>query len=388
MTTEAPPDDGPVLAASDSPTSSRDRRDRFIVHVDMDSFYASAEARRDPGLKDQPVIIGADPNQGKGRGVVLTCNYEARRFGVKSGMPISEAWRLCPQAVYLPPDFGYYDRLSTDFMQIIRNSVDRVEQVSIDEAFVDLTGVTITLQDALRWVSALKAELWMKTGLTCSVGLAENKSAAKIATDMQKPDGITVIPPGLTTQRLAPLPIAVIPGVGAKTEGVLRDRGVTKVGDLQRLGPDAAKRMLGRSGIWIWEVANGVEREEVREHAPKSLSTEMTFQQDAESWESVESAIVELSAELAKRAANSRTTFRRVGVKIRFRGFETHTRETRLPAQSDSGELIRQEALSLVANFRKRKEPVRLVGVRVSELGEVGAVQTSMNLWVEKKGGG
>jgi DNA polymerase IV (DinB-like DNA polymerase) len=350
----------------------------------MDSFYASAEVRRNPELKEKPVVIGADPKEGKGRGVVLTCNYHARKFGVRSAMPISEAWRLCPQAVYLPPDFSYYDEVSEEVMGIIRGKVEAFEQVSIDEAFVDLSGVTGSLDEAVGWVGALKTELWMKAGLTCSVGVAENKSAAKIATDLQKPDGVTVIPPGATRARLAPLPITVIPGVGAKTEAVLAGKGVATVGDLAGMKLDAVRRLLGRSGIWLWEVANGIERDEVKEHAVKSLSTERTFYEDAEGWDAVERVVDELAVELASRARGAGITFRRVGIKVRFRGFETHTREARLAAHSSSETLIRQEALSLLRAFRNRKEPVRLVGVRVSELGRELAAQSEITAWMEK----
>ena len=381
----AVPSQEPIPFAADSGPSARPVR--LIAHVDMDSFYASAEVRRNPPLKDKPVVIGANPKEGKGRGVVLTCNYHARKFGVRSAMPISEAWRLCPQAVYLPPDFAYYEEVSNEVMQLIRGKVEGFEQVSIDEAFVDLTGVAGSVDEAAGWVTALKTELWVKTGLTCSVGLAENKSAAKIATDLHKPDGITVIPPGLTKETLAPLAITVIPGVGAKTESVLKEKGVTKVGDLQRLELDAVKRLLGRSGVWLWDVANGLEREEVREHAMKSLSTERTFYEDAEGWDEVERVAEGLASELAKRTREARVTFRRVGVKIRFRGFETHTKEVKLPAHSNSEELLRQEALSLLRGFRNRNEPVRLVGLRVSELGLEMAVQTDMTAWMKEGSG-
>ena len=356
---------------------------RLIAHIDMDSFYASAEIRRKPALKDKPVIIGADPQEGKGHGVVLTCNYTARRYGVRSAMPISEAWGLCPMAIYLNPDFEYYDKVSTEVMEMIKGRVDSFEQVSIDEAFVDLSKTAGSLEKALMWVANLKTELWTKTSMTCSVGLAETKSAAKIATDLQKPDGVTVIPPGQTKTWLAPLPISVIPGVGAKTEQVLKGKGITKVGDLQQLQKDEVKRLLGRSGVWIWEVANGLEREQVKEHAIKSLSTERTFYGD-KSWEEVEASLDELAGELASRVVADKLTFRRVGVKIRFRGFETHTKEAKLPAHSTSVTLLKQEALALLRSFNQRKEPVRLVGIKVSELGRAMSAQSEMTSWMEK----
>jgi len=357
---------------------------RTIFHVDMDSFYASAEIRRNPALKDKPVIIGADPKEGKGHGVVLTCNYTARRFGVRSAMPISEAWRLCPTAEYLTPDFGYYDQVSAEVMEIIKVRADSFEQVSIDEAFVDLSKTTGSLEKALVWVANLKTELWTRTNMTCSVGLAETKSAAKIATDLQKPDGVTVIPPGQTKRWLAPLQISVIPGVGTKTEQVLKGKGIATIGDLQQHQKDEAKRLLGRSGVWIWEVANGLEREQVKEHTMKSLSTERTFYED-KPWEEVEAVLDELSAELGSRVNADGLTFRRVGVKIRFRGFETRTKEAKLPANTTSVTLLKQEASTLLRSFNQRGEPVRLVGVRVSELGRELSAQSEMTSWMEKK---
>ncbi|MDA4137379.1 MAG: DNA polymerase IV [Thaumarchaeota archaeon] len=358
---------------------------RIIAHIDMDSFYASAEARRNPALKDKPVVIGAEPKEGKGRGVVISCNYAARKFGLRSAMPISEAWRLCPDAVYLHPDFEYYESLSSEVMKIIKSKVRVFEQVSIDEAFVDLAGVASTFEDAGSWMIQLKAELKSMTGLTCSIGLAETKSAAKIATDLHKPDGITVIGPGQIRQSLAVLPISVIPGVGMKTELTLKDLGVAKVGDLQTLDPAVLKRRLGTSGLWLWEVANGIENYPVREHELKSLSTERTFEEDTEDWGKVDELVSGLASELASRASLAHVIFRKVGIKIRFRGFETHTRETRLATFSSDGKVIAKEASSMLHEFQDKKRPVRLVGLKVSELRTETADQTSITAWLEKK---
>jgi len=361
---------------------------RIIAHIDMDSYYASAEARRNPSLQDKPVVIGAEPKEGKGRGVVISCNYAARKFGLRSAMPISEAWRLCPSAVYLPPDFEYYESLSNDVMKVIKGKVKIFEQVSIDEAFVDLAGVADSFEEARGWVVALKDDLKNQTGLTCSVGLAETKSAAKIATDLHKPDGITVIPAGQVKQSLAGLPVSVIPGVGMKTELALKEMGVSKVGDIQILDVAFAKRRLGASGVWLWGVANGVENDPVREHELKSLSTERTFGEDAEDWNSIEELVTELSSELANRATQAHVISRKVGIKIRFRGFETHTREIRLATFSSDENVIAREARSLLREFHGKKLPVRLVGIKISELRGETADQTSMTDWIEKKGEG
>jgi DNA polymerase IV (DinB-like DNA polymerase) len=389
MTTgTAPRGNSSLSAETDTPGQVQDRPVRLVAHIDMDSFYASAETRRNPSLKDAPVVIGADPKEGKGRGVVVSCNYPARRFGLRSAMPISEAWKLCPQAVYLRPDFEYYESLSSQVMKAIRSRVREFEQVSIDEAFVDLGGVAATMGEAQAWVAALKEALRAETGLTCSIGLAESKSAAKIATDLHKPDGITVVGLGTTREFLAPLPIGVIPGVGVKTELLLRDLGIAKVGDLQALDGDVVKRRLGGSGLWIWEVANGLEDEPVREHELKSFSTERTLEEDSQDRAVVDEIIAGLASELGERVRSSHMVFRKVGIKIRFRGFETHTREARLPTYSGDTETILKEARSLMRSFQEKKVPVRLVGLKVSEVKSEPADQTSISVWIEKKAEG
>jgi DNA polymerase IV (DinB-like DNA polymerase) len=349
----------------------------------MDSFYASAETKRNPSLRDEPVVIGADPKDGKGRGVVVSCNYPARKFGLRSAMPISEAWRLCPQAVYLRPDFEYYESLSSQVMQIIRARVKDFEQVSIDEAFVDLRSIATTMGEAEAWVARLKDDLRAETGLTCSVGVAENKSAAKIATDLHKPDGITVIGTGMTKEFLAPLPISVIPGVGVKTELLLKEIGIAKVGDLQKLEVDLVKKRLGGSGLWIWDVANGLENEPVKEHELKSFSTERTLEQDSKDWAVIEGIVSELASELGDRVRSAHIVFRKVGIKVRFRGFETHTREARLATYSNDKDTILREARSLLRAFQDKKLPVRLVGLKVSEVRREAADQTSISVWID-----
>ena len=354
----------------------------------MDSFYASAEIRRNSDLIGEPVIVGADPRDGKGRGVVVACNYVARSFGVKSGMPISQAWTLCPTAVYLTPDFVYYERLSEGVMGIVHRYSGRFEQVSIDEAFLDVTGEVKSTGEALLLVKRLKEQLKKETGLTCSVGVAESKSAAKIATDLNKPDKVTVVPRGGTRDFLAPLPIRRIPGVGQKTEQVLHELEVVTIGDLQKTEPSLLRARLGRSGVWLWQVANGIEMEEVRERPLKSLSTERTFYEDTSDWTVVEQVVDELSSELAERAKSYRHSFRRVGIKIRFKGFETHTREKLLPANSEGSKVISAEARALLESFKPGSKKVRLVGVRISGLKMTLTAQSRIEDWTQQVGGG
>jgi DNA polymerase IV (archaeal DinB-like DNA polymerase) len=218
--------------------------------------------------------------------------------------------------------------------------------------------------------------------------LAENKSAAKIATDLHKPDGITIILPGQIPQALAALPVTVIPGVGTKTELALRSIGISKVGDLQSAEVDRIRRKMGSSGVWLWEVANGLEDEPVREHELKSLSTERTFEEDTENRDAVDGMVKDLAVELASRARFAHILFRKVGIKIRFRGFETHTREARLATYSNDSEVIAKEARSLLREFQSKNVPIRLVGIRVSDLRTEVADQTTMTDWIDKKGEG
>ncbi len=360
---------------------------RFVLHIDMDSFYASAEVRRDPNLAEKAVIVGADPREGKGRGVVVACNYVARSFGVRSGMPISEAYALCPTGVYVSPDFAYYENLSEAVMRIIHTYSPRFEQVSIDEAFLDVTEGVDNTSQALELVERLKRELKEETGLTCSVGVAESKSAAKIATDLNKPDKVTVVPRGGTKLFLAPLPIRRIAGVGQKTEELLHELGVATIGDLQKVDPSALKAPLGRTGLWLWRVANGIDTEEVRERPAKSLSTERTFYEDTSDWGVVEQLVDELASELAERARSTRQSFRRVGIKIRFRGFETHTREKLLPVSSEEAKVIREEASALLQPFKSSSKKIRLVGVRISGLKMSVAAQSKIEDWSRGRDG-
>lgn len=361
---------------------------RIIAHIDLDSFYASAEIRRNESLKNQLVIIGADPREGKGRGVALTCNYIARRSGVRSGMPISQAWRLCPQAVFISPDFEYYELLSMQVMQILRSKGGKFEQVSIDEAFVDLSSLLNSYSEVRGWVKNLKEGLAEKTGLTCSVGVAENKSAAKIATDLNKPDGLTVVEEGKVKEFLKPLPTKAISGVGVKTELLLSALGIKTIGELQQADENLLRKKLGKAGSWLWSVAQGLEREEVQEHEVRSLSAERTFGEDTSDWNEVESVLKDLSSELSSRAGAAHLLFKKVGVKIRFQGFETHTRESTLPSLVKDQETLWKEALGLLKRFRSRARKVRLVGLRVSGLERESVDQATMTAWLQEKNEG
>ena len=254
---------------------------RSILHVDLDAFYVSAEVRENPKLQGLPVVVGADPEAGRGRGVVVACSYEARRFGLRSGMPISQAYRLCPNATYLRPNWSLYERVSEEVMATLKAFADRFEQSSIDEAFLDVSSRAPDADFAKRVALEVKNAVKERHGLTCSIGVAPNKSAAKIASDRNKPDGLTVVPFDGIAGYLAPFAVGVVPGIGPKTQEFLKGKGIQTIGELQRLDGKTLLSWFGKNGVWLWGVIHGEESVEVRQQEmPKSLSVERTFKED------------------------------------------------------------------------------------------------------------
>jgi DNA polymerase IV (archaeal DinB-like DNA polymerase) len=342
---------------------------RTIFHVDLDAFYVSVEVREDPRLKGLPVVVGADPEQGKGRGVVVTCSYEARAFGLRSGMPISRAWKLCPTAIFLRPNFELYERVSQEVMETLRGFADSFEQTGIDEAFLDETDRVGNTEQARELALVIKRSVKDMHGLTCSVGIGPNKSTAKIASDLQKPDGLTVVPPGSAEEFLASLPVSAISGVGKKTQAFLKGKGVETIAQLQAVSGKQLLEWFGKTGVWLWGVAHAQEQIPVRaREMPKSLSVERTFREDVSDFGRVYVEAVDASRELSGRLKEAGFLFKVVGIKIRFHGFETHTRERTLPGFTNSEDALVDTASFLLKEFEKRAEPVRLVGVRVATI--------------------
>ena len=351
---------------------------RIIMHVDMDSFFASVEIRRAPSLAGRPVIVGADPKGGAGRGVVSTCSYEARRYGVHSGMPISRAYTLCPHGVYLPVNRPLYSRVSDEIMAILSERADRIEQVSIDEAYLDVTSAgSFPAAEAL--ATAIKRDIREAEGLTCSIGIAPGKVAAKIASDYWKPDGLTVVSPDEVAAFLAPLPVGKIPGVGKKTGEDLAGMGVLTIGDLARSDVQALIARFGRSGIRLHRLARGIDDEEVQaREGCKSVSRETTFDEDTADPDLLSATIADLADEVAGALAADGLRCRTVTVKVRYRGFETHTRSLTLDRFTADPEVIRRTAGDLLLPFLNGTE-VRLLGVRLSGFEDSRTRQTSID---------
>jgi len=352
------------------------------MHVDMDAFYPSVEILRNPSLKGLPVIVGADPQGGKGRGVVTSCSYEARKFGVRSAMPISQAYRLCPQAVYLRPDFELYSAVSERVMDILRKHAGKFEQASIDEAFLDISGRVATYYEAEAYAKKVKEEVLRREHLTCSVGIAGNKSIAKIASDYKKPDGLTVIRLEDAKDFLSPLPVRKITGVGPKTEEFLKGLGIETIGQLAQCKAEILMEKMGKAGLWLWTVANGLEDEPVEERWDrKSIGSEMTFPEDVSDRGEVLKALDSLVDEVSERAAAEGFMFKTVGIKVRFIGFETFTRERSLKTFFYDKETIRKVVRMLFEEFEGDNRPIRLVGVRISHLKTISFSQPSLDTW-------
>jgi len=347
---------------------------RVIFHVDLDAFYASVEQREHPNLRGIPLIIGADPKEGKGRGVVVACSYEARKRGLHSGQPISRAYKLCPEGVYVQPNFDLYGHVSTDVMERIRKYADKFEQMSIDEACMEVTKSCQQYGGPVALAKRIKDEVKTKEGLVCSIGIAPNKSAAKIACDFQKPDGLTYVDPEHVREFLAPLPVSKISGVGEKTEAALNEIGIKTIDDLAKYPPKALYKQFGKTSVWLWAIANAEEKVEVIEnYVMKSIGAETTFDVDTDDWAVVDRQLGALEDDVHKRLIESKMRYRTVVLKIRFTGFETYTREKTIRFPTTKKDTISTVVEELTKEFRNHPKKVRLVGVRVTGLEEIGA---------------
>jgi DNA polymerase IV (DinB-like DNA polymerase) len=335
----------------------------------MDHFYTAVEERERPEIKGKPVVVGSDPKGGKGRGVVSTSNYEARKLGIRSGMPISQAWKLCPSAVYLPPNFPLYIKVSEEIMQVARRYADKFEQWGIDEAFLDVSSKAQTPKEAELLARKLKQEIKDKTRLTCSIGVGPNKLIAKIASDYQKPDGLTIVEEKEAETFLAPLPVRKLLWVGKKTEAKLKELGVSTIGDLARLDPTVLTTHFGVMGIQMSLNAKGIDKSEVEGRTGvKSVSHETTFEEDTADAEEVLKALLGLCVEVQKEVEAQHLLFKTVTLKIRYENFETHTRSKTLPFLTCRLHDLEKNAKEMLrANLRVDRK-VRLVGVRVSSL--------------------
>jgi nucleotidyltransferase/DNA polymerase involved in DNA repair len=356
---------------------------RKILHIDMDAFYASVEQQDNPEFRGKPVIVGADPRAGAGRGVVAACSYEARRFGIHSALPIGQAWRLCPDGIYLRPRFSRYQEISGQIMDVFREYTDTVEPLSIDEAFLDVTGSTTLMGPADRIGGKIKAEIRERTGLTASVGVAPNKFLAKVASDLDKPDGFVVVPDDGAAAFLAPLPISRLWGVGPRTESRLRALGLETIGDLATRGRDRLVADLGSGGGHLWNLAVGIDdRPVIANWAVKSVSNETTFERDTRDRDALVSTLRRLSDQVAARLRKKHLRAGTVTLKLRYSSFTTYTRQSGLREPTGDGEIIFQRVRALFDRF-ELDEPVRLIGVGTTRLTGADGPGTQLGLFAD-----
>jgi DNA polymerase IV len=347
---------------------------RTVLHVDMDAFYASVEQRDRPELRGRPVVVGALPG---GRGVVSAASYEARRFGIHSAMPISRAYRLCRDAVYLPVDMDKYAAVSRQIMALLAEWTPLLEPVSIDEAFLDVTASRALRGDGPVIAREIKARIRGEVALTASVGVAPNKFLAKVASDLEKPDGLVVVEAGREAAFLAPLPVSRLWGVGRVTATELEALGIQTIGQLARLSPSALEARFGSHGPSLAELARGRDDRPVEPFAaPKSMGAEETFGVDHLDVERLRVTLRGQAERVARELRAEGYAGRVVTLKIRFADFSTYTRaHTGEPTQD--GLRIYQEACALLDRVRL-SQPVRLIGISVAGLGAAGQGQLAL----------
>jgi len=344
---------------------------RIIAHFDLDAFFVSVEVLNNPSLKGKPLIVG-----GRERGVVAACSYEARKFGIHSAMPAKKALQLCPQAIVVKGSRGEYSRFSRWVTQIIADKAPLFEKASIDEFYLDLTGMG-KFFNPLQWTIDLRQLIIDETKLPISFGLASNKMIAKMATDEAKPNGYLQVPFGKEKEFLAPMPVGKIPGVGEQTEQVLKAMGIYNIKDISNRTAEEMEERLGKWGADLWQKSQGIHLREVEPyHEAKSVSTENTFEENKTDMVFIKSELVRMCERVAYELRQDGKVAGCIAVKIRYPDFETTSRQTTVPYTCADDEII-PVAKELFDKLYRKGQPIRLLGVRLSELTNE-AVQTNL----------
>ncbi|MBV6494629.1 MAG: DNA polymerase IV [Turneriella sp.] len=364
---------------------------RTIVHVDMDAFFASVEILDHPELKGKAVVVGADPlgriYNGHGtmevveensrvsrtRGVVCAASYEARKFGVRSAQPVKKAYQLCPEAIFLPPRFYRYSEISDRVMNSLQGFSDKLLRLSIDEAVMDasLQGIKYGTWKILG--EAIKKAIFEATGLTATAGIATGRTLAKMASEIKKPDGLYLVPPGKEKEFLAPLKVEAIPGVGPRAKEILNRVGVHIIADLQKLNAETLVGVLGKWGMRLYELAQGIDNEPIEtSRTRKSFGEECTYDTDLASWDNVNAALADLATSLTRSMSRKKISGRTMTLKIRFADFHTITRSQTFPVPISDAGTMQSRAQELLArsvtHAQVEKEKIRLLGIQMSHL--------------------
>jgi nucleotidyltransferase/DNA polymerase involved in DNA repair len=341
---------------------------RTILHVDLDAFFAAVEVREDPSLAGRPVVVGADPRGGRGRGVVAAASYEARAFGIHSAMPISQAYRRCPTAAFLRPRGRLYGAVSERFMAILARYTDLVEPLSIDEAFLDVTGSRALFGDGETIARRIKADVQREERITASIGVAPSKFLAKIASEVGKPDGLVVVPPDGVELFLRDLPVRRLWGAGPRSLAGFQRLGTTTIGAVARLPVERLIEVFGDGlGQHFHALASGRDpRAVVPDHQRKSVGRESTFAEDVHDRAEVEDTLLDLLEQVTRRLRRSGLMGQTLHLKLRTADFTTVTRQEQLPAPADTTEAMWPAARRLLAKADQTRQAIRLIGVSVT----------------------
>lgn len=344
---------------------------KLILLIDMDYFFAACEELRHPEYKEKPLVVGADPKGGTARGVVSTCNYLARKFGIHSAMPISTAYRLKSDAIFLPVDYPYYEKMSEQVMQIAKSFAARFEQVSIDEAFLDITGKVEDYERALEYAKKLKGEIKTQTGLPCSIGISTNRVLAKMACEAGKPDGIKLVRQEEGKEFLSNMKVGKLYGVGKKTQERLEDLGYKTIGDLARGNLANLIETFGVFGGELYRSANGESDDEVIEnYETKSIGRERTFESDTKERAKIIEKMESIANEVGDEVKRQGISFKTVTVKIRYSDFSEHLKSRSIGHYTDDLSEIMENATKLFDQAIETGRTVRKIGVRVSGFGK------------------
>lgn len=337
---------------------------RTVIHLDLDSFYVSVERLRDSSLVGKPVIIGGTSD----RGVVASCSYEARQFGVHSAMPIRKAKQLCPHGLYVRGNMEEYSRQSRIVTKILEDRAPVVEKASIDEHYLDITGMDKYVMESSKFAHELRMHIIKETGLPISLGMSVNKTVAKIATNEAKPNGEKIIEPGKEKEFLAPMPVGKIPMIGEKTQAVLNKMGIYFVETIQQMTLEQMQKALGEHGISIWKKANGIDNNPVEPYGErKSISSESTYHTDTKDVQKMRRSIVTMVDQLAYQLRKEQKVCGCVAIKLRHSDFETHTYQAKIPYTA-ADHMLLQKALELFEKNYTGHVHIRLVGVKFTQI--------------------
>ncbi len=355
--------------------------DSLILYMDLDAFFAAVEMRENPDLADVPLVVGGNPKTKQG--VVSTCNYEARKFGIHSGMPINQALKLCPHLTMVRGSFKLYNEVSKSIMKILEHYSPIMKVAGNDEAYLDLTDVVSDYEEARKLAVELKDDIFATERLTCSIGIAPTKILAKIASDTDKPDGLVIVKPLEIADFMMPLKITIIPGVGKKSAELFSKDNIFTCGDLARYSHQLVHQKFGKYGLKTWKLVNGYNTENTEDKflssERKSISEERTFFDRYKTWEEMWVQIDSTIDTIIARMKVKKMSYKTITLKIRFKNFETYTRSHSLSSYNTSEKHVRIVVQKLLEEFENKKsEDIRLVGVKISNLRKINNSQKTL----------